>query len=259
MSLQALQRAFQSAVLGGSVDFRERVVGNAAAGAAERLQIYSHARRLRLQEALADDFRGLAAWLGEAQFAALADAYVARYPSRHPSLRWLGRHLATFLADTPPWSGYPWLAEMAAFEWVQGEVFDAADSPVVDTAALATVVAADWPGLRLQVHPALRRLDLAWNVPAVWHALDAGGQPPVPTTSGESQAWLLWRRDLAIHWRSLEPGEAAAIDSWHNGGDFAAVCTALCRHMDGAQVATAAAALLKGWLQAGLVTALQTG
>lgn len=259
MALQALQRDFQSALLQGSTVLHARVAGTADAGPDRRVAIYAQAYRLRLQEALAEDFSGLAAWLGESGFEALAAAYIARFPSRHPSLRWFGRHMATFLNDTPGWSGQPWLAEMAVFEWAQGEVFDAPDSPATPPDTITAIEPADWPRLRLQPHPSLRRLDLDWNVPALWRALDDGREPPEPAKNPAPQGWLLWRQDLAIHWRSLDSAEAVAVDAWRSGADFAGVCAALCEHMDTTRVATCAAGLLKGWLETGLVAALQTG
>jgi hypothetical protein len=259
MPLHTLQRDFQSAVLNGNAHFHAQVVGSAAADASQRLDIYARAYRLRLLEALQGDYAKLAILLGDAQFESLALGYIASHPSQHPSLRWLGRHMAGFLAATPPWSSQPLLAEMAAFEWTQSEVFDAPDDATVGVADIATLPAQSWAGLRLKAHPSLRRLDLVWNVPAIWRALDDGSEPP-PARAGQSaQSWLMWRRDLDIHWRSLDAGESRAVDAWRNGACFAEICEGLCEWIDAGQVAGHAALLLKGWVGDGLVSALLGG
>jgi hypothetical protein len=258
MQLRALQRDFQSALMTGATSINPQVVSTPEASAVQRLDIYVQACRLRLLDALETDYAKLAACVGDAQFEALGRAYISRYPSQHPSLRWLGRHMADFLAATPPWSGQPLLAEMAAFEWAQGEVFDAPDHAPLSPAAIAAIPAESWADLRLRAQPALRRLDLTWNVPSIWLALDTDRQPPAPRAGDVPSGWLMWRQDLDIHWRSLSVDESWAIDAWRSGACFAELCEGLCEWIDTGQVAAHAATLLKGWISAGLVTALLT-
>lgn len=258
MKLQTLQRDFQAALTAGAPAFMTQVVDTPEAGGAQRLDIYARAYRLRLLDALTGDYPKLGTLLGDAQFEALGHAYIDAHPSRHPSLRWLGRHLSAFLAATPPWSTRPVLAEVAAFEWAQGEVFDASDAAVASPDDIATLPPAAWANLRLQTHPAVRRLDLHWNAPPVWRALDNGDEPPPLNRSDTPQAWLLWRRELDIHWRSVDKDESLAIDAWRNGASFAELCEILCERTDSDRVAVRAASLLKGWLTDGLVTALLT-
>lgn len=258
MPLITLQRDFQSALTQGDARFGAQVDGSPEASAAMRLAIYARAYRLRLQDALAGDYAKLAMLLGDEQFEALCRAYIDRHPSQHPSLRWLGRHMADFLAATPPWSGRPLLAEMAAFEWTQGEVFDAADAATVTPAEIATLPVHAWAGLRLQAHPSLRHLALHCNAPAIWRALEDGSEAPPAQRGDAALPWLLWRQDLQIHWRSLGSDENWAIDAWCGGACFADICAGLCDWMDAGVVAAYAATLLKGWVAAGLVSALHS-
>jgi len=256
--LQTLQSDFQAALTAGAAGFTAWVVDTPEASGTLRLDIYAQAYRLRLLDTLAGDYAKLAALLGEAQFASLCLAYIEARPSRHPSLRWLGRDMAGFLATTPPWSAQPVLAEMAAFEWAQGEVFDAPDAAAVSPGDIAALPPACWANLRLQAQPAMRRLDLRWNVPSIWQALDTDVEPPAPACNDMPPGWLLWRRELDIHWRSLSVDEAWAIDAWRSGASFAQLCEGLCEWTDGARVATHAASLLKGWITDGLVTTILT-
>ncbi|WP_163367521.1 HvfC/BufC N-terminal domain-containing protein, partial [Klebsiella aerogenes] len=69
-----------------------------AGDAGPGLQVYRHAYRARLAEALADNYTVLARALGDEAFDALAQAYLAAHPSRHPSIRWFGAALADFMA-----------------------------------------------------------------------------------------------------------------------------------------------------------------
>jgi hypothetical protein len=66
------------------------------------LGVHRDAYSLRLIEVLTDDFPGLMAMCGQADFDHVARAYIAAHPSHHPSVRWFGLRLADFMAATPP-------------------------------------------------------------------------------------------------------------------------------------------------------------
>jgi hypothetical protein len=167
------------------------VLGSVQVGAEERLAIYANAYRLRLLEALGTDYPGLHTLLGDDEFDAMGRAYIAAHPSSYFSLRWFGEHMGEFLRTTEPYSKYPVFAEMAAFEWAKSDAFDATDSAVVCINDMAAIPPDAWPGLRFVPHASLRRLDLRWNVPTVWKAIDAaqgrasvaGGRMPGATAA----------------------------------------------------------------------------
>ncbi len=255
-ALKTVQQAFQSHVLHGDASVLPLIVGDARAPASERLNVYYQAYRLRLVDVLGNDFDGLRALLDE-DFEQMARAYIDAHPSQHPSVRWFGRQLATFLAGTAPWSDRPELAEMAAFEWAWGQVFDAADAEPLPASHLTTLDPAAWPALRLEFHPARQRLSLSWNVPAVYAAI-AGGEPlPALARQMAPLTWLVWRQDLAVKWRSLDAAEAWALDAAMRGKDFAALCAGLCDYYPEAEVPGVAAGLLRRWFDDGLVSAAQ--
>lgn len=257
-ALRKLEGDFQDCMLRNSVDMQGQVVGDALAGAEERVRVYVEAYRLRLLEVLQDNYTGLHAMLGEEQFDAMGRAYIAAHPSTHPSVRWFSRHLEGFLRETAPYNAQPYLAEMAAFEWAQGLVFDAADAPVAGLDALAAVTPEMWASLHFSLHPAVRLLALHWNVPQAWQALEAGEAAELQ--SGETAAsWLLWRAEFMSHWRSLGEDEAWALEALSEGRNFGELCEGLCRWHAPEAVALAAASFLKRWLTDGLISRVHTG
>lgn len=254
-ALLKLEEDFKDCVLGNTLDMGGQVVGNAQASATERVHVYVEGYRLRLLEVLQDNFPGLHGLLGDAQFDALARSYIDARPSSHPSVRWFGRHLPAFLGDTAPYSAHPHLPELAAFEWAQGLVFDAADATPLEMQALAAVAPDSWARLHFGFHPSLQRLDLVWNVPKIWQALDAEETPPEPASSATT-AWLLWRQELTTRWRSLSADEAGMLDAARQGTRFGELCEGLCRWHAPDAVAMQAASYLKLWLSDGLVTSI---
>ena len=135
-SLADLQRAFQDYLLARSDGFAGAVRDTRKADRHALLGVYRDAYALRLIEVLTNDYPGLMAMAGPADFDRMARAYIAAHPSHHPSVRWFGARLADFLAGTAPYSGLAAAAEMARFEWALGEAFDAPDDTPIQAADL---------------------------------------------------------------------------------------------------------------------------
>lgn len=259
MRLVHLQKQFQCYLLDGKSEIERHVVATDKASAMQRLAIYGNAYRLRLLEVLGEDFPGLKGLLGAESFAVLGCAYIDAHPSAHPSIRWFGRHLSHFLRERTPYNDRPELAEMAAFEWAQGEVVDAADTAVCSAEQLAAVSPARWPDMRVVFQHALRRLELHWNVPVVWRAIDDGTATPTPEHSTRPLAWLLWRRSLQVHWRSLAEDEHWAIRACLDGRTLGEICQGLSERSAAPDVPLRAASLLKQWLSEDLVANIEFG
>ena len=256
-ALIKLERDFLGCMLEDRLDMAGQVVSTALAGAEERVKVYVDGYRLRLLEVLEDNFTGLHALLGDEDFDRLGRAYIDAHPSTHPSVRWFSQHLADFLRLTPPYDAQPYLAEMAAFEWTQGLVFDATDAPVADIQAMVTVAPDAWAGLCFQLHPSVRFLTLEWDIPNAWQVLEAGDAPALH--QGDAPAtWLLWRAELLTHWRSLGEDEAWALTAVSADKNFGELCEGLCQWHDPSVVAMQAASLLKRWLTDGLLTSVRT-
>jgi hypothetical protein len=257
-SLLKLEQSFKDCMLGETLDMQGQVVSNAKASAEERVHVYVEGYRLRLLEVLEDNFPGLHGLLGDEQFDAMGRAYIAANHSTHPSVRWFSQHLPEFLSSTAPYDAHPHLAEMAAFEWAQGLAFDSEDVPPLEMQALATVPPEAWGQVKFQFHPSVQRLDLQSNMPKFWQALTAEQEPPV-ISSDEPMAWLIWRKELDTHWRSLSEDEAAMLDMAQHGADFGELCEGLCQWHAPESVAMQAASYLKLWLSDGLVTGIDAG
>ncbi|MEJ2059245.1 MAG: DNA-binding domain-containing protein [Gammaproteobacteria bacterium] len=258
MSLATLQQAFQDYLLtGDATPLGDNILPSRRLDAASRLQIYGEAYVLRLLEVLGNDYPRLKKLLGEDRFAELAQAYIHTHPSRHYSVRWFGRHLPDWLRHVEQTRSEPWLAELAAFEWAQGDAFDAPDAPLLGIQDLAAVTPEDWGALRFTPHPALRRLDLYSNTPELWRSLDEADAYCPPRLEDETTPWLIWRHDLGVRYDTLAEDAAWALDALSDGTGFGDLCAGLCDWVDEEQAPMHAAGLLKGWIEAGLLSGLE--
>ena len=256
MSLTALQQAFQDYVLDGAPGIVDRIEPGRRANQRRRLAIYYDAYRLRLVEALGTDFEALLAVMGKDGFEEACRAYVEATPSLFRNVRWYGGNLSTFLRETQPWQEQPWLADIAQFEWTLTLAFDAADAPHVRFEDLAILQSDAWGTLGFRLHPSARMIELRANAPAIRKAVDAGAPVPEAELADTALTWLVWRKDLSSHFRSLSEPEAWALRSAGEGLSFPGICEGLCLWFAPEQAAPAAARLLRTWVDDHLITAL---
>ena len=205
--------------------------------ALERVGIYAGMFLWRQVDALRDDFPKLLLLLGEEEFVGLAQRYVLAEPSRHADLGQLGRGLPAFCPAL--------LRDLAALEWARSEVFFDADLAPLASLALAPE---RFDEARLDLVPALRVLALAHDAPAVWAALEDGGEP------GELVerpcAVVVWRTGFEVFHAEISAEEAAALRRAAAGARLAEVC---------GEFSTPEAALtaLQSWLAEGFIAGVR--
>ena len=76
---------------------------------------------------------------------------------------------------------------------------------------------------------------------------------PAVALSEAPVTWLVWRRELAVSFRSLSEAECAALLTVRDGGDFCALCETLCEWFDVAETAARAAGFLRQRVEDGLI------
>lgn len=225
------------------------------------LEVYRHAYRARLAAALADNYTVLARALGDEAFDALAQAYIAARPSRHPSIRWFGHELAAFMAaandELVPHAS---LVDFAAMDWALRGAFDAAEAELLDMATLAALGPDDWAGLVLRLHPSAQRVTLAhaiepaWRVLREWDPDNGTDQPDLPEPVPHEHVLLAWRQHGETRWRSLEPLEAALLQAVAEAAPFALLCERAAAELGNAETAAPAViGVLQRWLADGLL------
>ena len=252
-ALLPLQARFQQHML-GAADATDLIAGSAERRALG-LAIYANAYRQRLVEALADAYAKTRLLIGEDAFDNAALAYIAAHPPTTRSLRWYGGGFSAHLREALPRD--PDVAELAQLDWALRNAFDGPDSAVLTQADLAAVAPEAWATLRLLLVPTAELLSFEHNTVAVWQALDDDDSTPPATTvrSDHSVAWLVWRKELQPHFRSLSPVEAALLRAMQAGATFAQACE---RAQDGADADDAAriGACLRQWLDDGVLSAV---
>jgi hypothetical protein len=256
--LRSLQCRFQNYLTGISNEIEADIISTPDALAEHRLGAYYNAYRIRLIDALAVDYSALQKYLGAETFENLALEYLQAHPSTHPSVRWFGKDLVAYISNKYEHKEAAFLSELANFEWSKGLIFDTYDeSHLFQLDDMAQVPSTAWQDIRIKFQPAIRYLDLYWNVCPYYVALDKDEPLPEKYRAEYPQRWLIWRKNRDPHWRSLDVHEAWAFESAQNGDNFAEICEGLLEWISEDQVAITAAGFLKQWISDELVSTIE--
>ena len=212
----------------------------------QRLDVYGNAYGYRLIDALSENYPAVHTLLGDDDFYEMTYAYMAKNPSEHFSLRYFGHQLEAFLEDYHADSTV--IAEMARFEWALRKAFDAEDIKAFGIEALQAFPIEQWGELKFTFHPAVSRLNLEWNTPQLWSAIDEEADPIEPEKLEYPYSWLLWRKDLLTYYRSLDVDEAWSLDSAMKGENFAGLCEGVCEWIDEEHAPARVAGFLSQWI-----------
>ncbi len=249
-SLQSLQEDFQHYLLQQESQISEQIVATEKVSVATRLNIYGHAYRARLVEALAANYPLLHLYLGDEQFAKLSGIYLTENPSTFRSIRWFGKALPTLVGRL--YAHHAYLQALAEIEWTLTEVFDAKDAVPATLSVMTSIAPDDWSKMRLQFHPSLRLLDFSYHILPFWKALAEDQEPVIPEQC-EQFTCLFWRQELVNQFRSLSQDEAWAIRAMVANSQFQELCEGLCQWMNESEAVMRAATLLKSWISSGLI------
>ncbi len=254
-SLAELQTGFQSSIVNGGGRFATEIEETVRIGAEQRIAIYGDAYRLRLLEALEENYLGLSYLLGDGQFEVLGRNYIDTHPSGFDSIRWFGDRLPDYLAQQGAYSKTPVLKEMAQADWTMTLAFDARNAESASIEDMASFAPEQWATLKFEFHPSMFRLDLEWNVLPFRSKVEfKDADTQAPEQSEYPVCWIIWRKDLRILYRSMEVDEAWALDAALSGEDFSYICGGLTEWMDESNAPERAAGFLKRWLVDELIT-----
>ncbi len=227
----------------------ECVVREPGSSTDDRLAIYRNAYRSRLRDVLRSDHPATAAGLGS-RFEALARAFAEHRPTASTSLRHAGDRFPEFIAEQPL-DDAPRHAELARFERILLDAFDAADAP-----RCRPIVPHQGVMTGLKFHPSVRRLQTRWNTVARWHAAREGA--PLPAVASEPAHWIIWRtQERTTSFRAISADEARLIDCLLGGASLAEACEALATTVPIAAIAEFVVGCLTRWIADAMVSAVE--
>jgi hypothetical protein len=191
-----------------------------------RLAIYHGAVRANWARALGSAYPVVRRLVGEAFFDAAAEAYGVAHPSRSGDLGAFGDRFADLLAAYGPAASLAYLPDVARLEWAVHESACAADVSPFDFAALERVPADRHGAVRLRLHPAVRLLESAHPVVAIWEA-NQPGRDATPARLEGADRVLVARHGYDPVPRALARAEWALLDGLARGLTLDEACSVL--------------------------------
>jgi hypothetical protein len=248
MNLLAVQRSMRDHLIGGADEIKAQIHGDPS----PRLAVYHHAYRAQLLDCLRDTFERVWAWLGDAGFEAAARKHIESHPPHSWTLRDYGDDFDRTLSGLYPDDRE--VAELAWLDWSLRRAFDGRNATPVAAGALLNI---DWDHAILRLVPTLRMRSISTNCAAIWTALSAKNAPPAAARLNAPTALRVWRKDFSPHFRAVDSIEQHVLLMACDGARFAAICTAIADRTEPARAPDVAGALLAGWLQDGLIIAVE--
>jgi hypothetical protein len=248
MNLLALQRSMREYLIRGADEITAQIHGNPS----PRLAVYHHAYRAQLVDCLRDTFERVWAWLGDAGFEAAALRHIESHPPHSWTLSDYGDEFDRTLSELYPDDRE--VAELAWLDWSLRRAFDGHDATPVTADALSDI---DWDHAIFCIVPTLRMRSIFTNSAAIWTALSENNAPPAAARLRTPTALRVWRKDFSPHFRAVDAIEQHVLLMACDGASFAAICTAIADKTEPARAPEIAGALLAGWLQDGLIIAVE--
>jgi hypothetical protein len=218
--LAAFQEKFVDAVLNGE---GEAVIANIVKPAGrlnpkEVINVYRQDYFARLSEALGETFGAVWAVLGDDDFHQLCRDYIKQHPSIFKDLGHYGNLLALYLKQTPHHEDFPWISDLAQFEWDFWEIFHAAENLKRD--AFEGIDETHFANIKIEF-AAMTKL-YAWDTSlySIWRQRDdAEALGEVETESFE--AVCLYKDGVSVGARTMTRAEHGVFDSLIKGATIA--------------------------------------
>jgi hypothetical protein len=242
MNLRDLQTRFASTLRGSPA-----VEGLDGRGMA----VYTNQYRSQLVASLRDTYAKTRLWLGDGVFDELAEAYVAATPPDSWTLDAYGESYIPWLDGHYP--ADPEIAELAWLDWHLRRTLSGPDARPI---GLDGLVSADWDTVEIRFVPTLRFRWTRSNAAAIWHALASERMPPAAEIFDVDAGVRVWRRDFSPRFTSMLAPECACLDLALAGASFGEMCEALTRLHEPDTAARQAGALLRSWVEDGIVDSL---
>jgi hypothetical protein len=227
------------------------VAGDARLDAVQRLDVYANMYFWRLLDILRGDYSAVVAVLGDDRFHNLVTDYLLACPSQHPSVRNVGARLPDFLARQQPAEERPWLVALARLERARVELFDGPDAEPLTLDELRTRAPEDFVALPLPLVPSHLFLDVEHAVDDVWRAVE--NEDPIEPPAAGARTLLVWRQDVTVYHRALEPLERKALARARDGASFGVVCDLVAETVPVDEAGPAAFQLLARWVGDGII------
>lgn len=183
----------------------------------DRLALY-HADLLATREkALGNAYPVVRTLVGVDFFSGLARAYGNAHPSADGDLNRFGAQFTGLISSTESARALPYLADVAALEWLLHRAHYAADATPLSRAYVASLSASELLHTTFRLHPACAWLGSRFPIASIWQAHQPGSGVALPDAVERSECALVARPSWRAEVHASTPGEIAALSALQSG------------------------------------------
>src|ERR1700741_2217196 len=203
--LLELQMRLRRAVLGGDTAEIVAALQGDGLDPAARVGLYRHHAFATLGDALQGTFPVVCRLVDKRFFAYAAHEYLRENPTHSRCLVEYGADFGDFLARFAPCEKFPYLADVARFEWALNIAATVREATPLQAEALAAVPAEQAAYVALRLQPSLSYFASPWPIDTIWQANKEDEVPRIDLGSG-GPSLEIRRSGEAVAWRGLRPG-----------------------------------------------------
>lgn len=164
-----------------------------------RFDVYRNNIAVSLSAALAEAFPVVKALVGDAFFAALAQAYVRANRPDSPVMLHYGQDFPDFVDGFEPARSVPYLADVARLERAWLNAYHAADAAPIGIGALGAISQPALDETCVRVHPSLHLIRSDWPVVSIWRAHQGTQMPDLSGLKMVAECSIVVRPMLDVH------------------------------------------------------------
>lgn len=179
------------------------------------LAIYRNNIRKNFVAALSDIYPLLLKLLGKDYFTQVAKEYVQYYPCRSSNLHDYGEYLPEFIGQFPVLDNFPYLIDIARFEWICHILHFAADATAMALDKLEKIAPEHYEELYFTLHPATGLEKFDWPVLQIMELSDQELQDDLIIDKQTTYLHIM-RRDQHLFFTPLSKAEYTFLTAVQN-------------------------------------------
>ena len=179
----------------------------------ENISLYRNNVRHAHVTALSVIFPATRALVGEDYFDGISNEFTSRFHPQSSILALYGAGLPAFIGHRTELSGFPYIADLARFEWLINDSFHAPDAMSMDVAEAAAFFDAAEDDIALKTLPSLRLLTSDFQIDDIHSAALLGNVDALQNLKPGSRHLLVFRPHGDVKIEKLTPEELVFLSA----------------------------------------------
>ncbi len=222
------------------------------------LEVYRHAYRSRLVDALRETFPNTVKWVGDEAFLQAAAHHIIQHPPTSWTLDDAGKNFDITAQEL--FQNDPEVAELVWLEWSMHDIFTCADETALDLSAFIKLTDSfddtDWDQVKIQFTGSMHLRSVQYDNVGLWRTMKNEKKTECAMPLSTYHGCLVWREGFVPACRLIDSAEMAFLQTIVEGAPYGDACRGLAEKMSESAAIEHAGQYLGHWLKDGLIVGL---